>query len=54
MTQQLSTSGVEKVEETYVQIVKLLHKDEYVNLFVKDEAMKKKDNEVCLRKARLI
>ncbi len=36
------TSGVEKVEETYVQIVKLLHEDEYVNLFVKDEVMKEK------------
>jgi agmatine deiminase len=35
-------SGVEKVEQTYVQIVKLLHKDEFVNLFVKDESMKKK------------
>ena len=35
-------SGVEKVEETYVQIVKLLHKDEYVNLFVKDEPMKER------------
>jgi agmatine deiminase len=36
------TSGVEKVEETYVQIVKLLHEDECVNLFVKDEVMKAK------------
>jgi len=36
------TSGVEKVEETYVQIIKLIHKDEYVNLFVKDESMAKK------------
>ncbi len=35
-------SGVEKVEETYVQIVKLIHCDEQVNLFVKDEAMKQK------------
>ncbi|MGA2385293.1 MAG: agmatine deiminase family protein [Candidatus Bathyarchaeia archaeon] len=35
-------SGVEKVEETYVQIVKLIHRDEYVNLFVKDQAMKQK------------
>ena len=36
------TSGVEKVEETYVQIINLIHKDEYVNLFVKDENMKKR------------
>ena len=35
-------SGVEKVEETYLQIIKFIHKDEYVNLFVKDQAMKKK------------
>jgi agmatine deiminase len=35
-------SGVEKVEETYVQIVKLIHCDEKVNLFVRDEAMKQK------------
>jgi len=35
-------SGVEKVEDTYVQIVKLIHQDEYINLFVKDEAMKQK------------
>jgi agmatine deiminase len=35
-------SGVEKVEGTYVQIIKLIHQDEYVNLFVKDEAMKQK------------
>jgi agmatine deiminase len=35
-------SGVEKVEETYVQIIKVLHKDEYVNLFVLDESVKKK------------
>ncbi len=35
-------SGVEKVEETYVQIIKLIHEDEYVNLFVKDEDMKQK------------
>ena len=34
--------GVEKVEETYLQIIKLLHKDEYVNLFVKDDGMKQK------------
>lgn len=36
------TSGVEKVEETYVKIIELLHKDEYVNLFVKDSEMKEK------------
>jgi agmatine deiminase len=36
------TSGVEKVEETFVQIISLLHKDEYVNLFVKDHFMKQK------------
>ena len=35
-------SGVERVEQTYVEIVKALHKDEYVNLFVKDQTMKKK------------
>jgi len=35
-------SGVERVEKTYVQIVKYLHKDEYVNLFVKDDTMKQK------------
>jgi agmatine deiminase len=35
-------SGVERVEETYVQIIKVLHKDEYVNLFVLDESVKKK------------
>lgn len=35
-------SGVEKVEETYLQIIKLIHKDEYVNLFVKDQNMQKK------------
>jgi agmatine deiminase len=36
------TSGVEKVEETFIQIIKLIHKDEFVNLFVKDTVMKKK------------
>ncbi len=36
------TSGVEKVEKTFLQIIKLIHKDEYVNLFVKDTIMKKK------------
>ena len=36
------TSGVEKVEETFVQIISLLHKDEHVNLFVTDQEMKRK------------
>ena len=36
------TSGVEKVEETFVQIISLLHKDEHVNLFVTDQDMKRK------------
>ena len=36
------TSGVEKVERTFVQIISLLHKDECVNLFVKDQCMKQK------------
>ena len=44
------TSGVEKVEETYVQIVKLLHEDEYVNLFVKDEVMKEKITGLFVKK----
>jgi agmatine deiminase len=35
-------SGVEKVEKTYVQIIKYLHKDEQVNLFVQDDIMKQK------------
>ncbi len=35
-------SRVKKAEETYVQIVKLIHEGEYVNLFVKDEKMKQK------------
>ena len=35
-------SGVERVEQTYVEIVQALHKDEYVNLFVTDTEMKKK------------
>jgi agmatine deiminase len=33
---------VEKVENTYVQIIKNIHESEYVNLFVKDEDMKEK------------
>jgi agmatine deiminase len=33
---------VEKVEQTYVEIVKLIHQSENVNLFVKDAAMKQK------------
>ena len=36
------TSGVEKVEETFVQIISLLHRDEHVNLFVTDQDMKRK------------
>jgi agmatine deiminase len=35
---------VERVEGTYVQIVKEIHESEDVNLFVKDEATKKKAN----------
>ena len=35
-------SGVEKVEETFVKIIDLIHKDEIVNLLVKDNAMKQK------------
>jgi agmatine deiminase len=46
------TTGVEKVEETYVQIVKLIHKEEYVNLFVKNEDMKNKI--ICLFEKRNI
>ncbi|MDR2719721.1 MAG: agmatine deiminase family protein [Nitrososphaerota archaeon] len=33
---------VEKVEETYVQIIKEIHESEDVNLFVKDQSMKDK------------
>jgi len=33
---------VKKAEETYVQIVKAIHESEYVNLFVKNDKMKKK------------
>lgn len=33
---------VEKVEQTYVQMVKAIHEGETVNLFVKDSAMKQK------------
>ncbi len=40
------TSGVEKVEETFVQIISLLHKDEFVNLFVKDQFMQHKVSEL--------
>ncbi len=35
-------SGVEKVECTFVQIIKAIHEHEYVNLFVKDEDMYQK------------
>ncbi len=44
------SSGVEKVEETYVQIVKLIHNEEYVNLFVKDNAMKKRIKDLFERR----
>jgi agmatine deiminase len=44
------TSGIEKVEQTYVEIIKHLHKDERVNLFVKDQNMKKNTSEM-LKKA---
>ncbi len=52
------TSGVEKVEETYLQIIQLLHRDEYINLFVKDDAMQKKtkalfeENKIDLKRIR--
>ena len=52
------TSGVEKVEETFVKIIKLIHKDEYVNLFVKDRVMKQnvsnllQTNKVDLKRIR--
>jgi len=36
------TSGVDKVEETYIQIIKLIHKEEDVNLFVRDQDMQGK------------
>ncbi len=39
------TSGVEKVEETFLKIIKLIHKDEYVNLFIKDTRHEEKNNE---------
>ena len=35
-------SGVEKVEETYLQIVKAIHQDERVNLFVKNDAARER------------
>ncbi len=47
---------VERAEEAYVQIIKLLHSGEDVNLFVKDKAMKAKamtmlcNSNVCLSK----
>lgn len=46
------TSGVEKVEETYLQIIKIIHREEYVNLFVKNHDIQKKTSE--LFKARNI
>ena len=39
-------SGVEKVEETFAKIIELLHKDECVNLFVKDDSMKQRVSEL--------
>jgi agmatine deiminase len=36
------TTGVEKVEETFLHIIELIHRDEYVNLFVKDADMKQR------------
>jgi agmatine deiminase len=36
------TSGVEKVEKTYLQIIKAIHQSEDVNLFVKNNTMKQK------------
>lgn len=33
---------VDKVEQTYVQIIKQIHESEHVNLFVKDECMQEK------------
>jgi agmatine deiminase len=35
-------SGLERVEQTYVEIIQALHKDEYINLFVTDHEMKTK------------
>jgi len=35
-------TGVEKVEETFLKIIELIHKDECVNLFVKDADMKRR------------
>ncbi len=36
------TTGIEKVEETFLQIIELIHKEEYVNLFVRNAEMKQK------------
>lgn len=41
---------VEKAEETYVQIVKNIHENEYVNLFVKDDAMQEKVTDLFKKK----
>ena len=46
------TTGVEKVEKTFLQIIELIYKDEYVNLFVKDAEMKQKI--LCLFEKRKI
>jgi agmatine deiminase len=36
------TSGIEKAEATYIQIIKAIHQSEDVNLFIKNDAMKHK------------
>jgi len=52
------TSGVEKVEKTFIEIIYLLHNDEFVNLFIKDEEMRRKvsrllqSNSVDLKKIK--
>ena len=42
---------VDKAEETYVQIIKLVHRTEQVNLFVRDEHMKQKASRLLREKA---
>jgi agmatine deiminase len=44
------TTGVERVEKTFLQIIKLIHKDEYVNLFIKDANMKQKITGLFMKK----
>ena len=52
------TSGVKRVEQTYVQIIKHLHQDENINLFVRDTEMRKEvaelleSNKIDLTKVR--